>query len=156
MIDNVKINNYIIVYAYPGRLTKEEKRGIKVFAKKHNKRIVSFGMFQEISDKEIVVSPFEMFPYFKHADFIITDTFHGSIFSIKTHAKFCTIVRKTSEGNSNKLEDLLNRLKLNKRIINNIQQLDGIYSTPIDYSETDKIIKRGINETMDYLSQSIK
>lgn len=47
-----------------------------------------------------------------YADYVITDTFHGTVFSIKMNTKFCTLVR---DSNRNKLEALLNKLdKLDK------------------------------------------
>lgn len=155
-INNVTINNYIIVYAYPGRLTKAEEIKIKEFAKKHNKKIVSLGMYQRIADIDITVHPFEIFSYFKQADFIITDTFHGSIFSIKTHSKFCTIVRNGSKGNSNKLIDLLTKLCLQNRIMTDISKLDSIYCEDIDYNKTDKIIADEILRTNEYLRLNLE
>ncbi len=156
VIDNVNIDNYIIVYAYPNRLTKKEERIIKKFAKKHNKKIVSLGMYQKIADIDITVNPFEVFAYFKHADFIITDTFHGSIFSIKTHSKFCTLIRNNSEGNSNKLSDLLNRLSLNECIINDISNIEDFYNKKIDYKKCDSILEKEKNNTINYLKNNIK
>lgn len=155
IIDNVSINNYIIVYAYPGRLSKSEEKIIKKFAVKHNKKIVSFGMYQKIADIDITINPFEIFSYFKHADFIITDTFHGSIFSIKTHSKFCTLVRDGQKGNSNKVSDLLNRLKLSNRVITDINDLEKIYNKDINYKITDKIIKEEILKTEEYLKNNL-
>lgn len=155
IIDNVKINNYIIVYAYPGRLTNEEKKEIKFFAKKYNKKIVSFGMYQDIADIDITVHPFEILAYFKHADFIITDTFHGSIFAIKNHTKFCTIIRKNRSGNANKLEDLLKRLKLDNRILSDINELEKKYNEIYDYKMTDLILEEEKNKTIKYLKDNI-
>lgn len=154
-IDNVSLKNYIIIYAYPGRLSEKEEKAIKKFARKHSKKIVSFGMYQRIADIDITVSPFEILSYFKHADFIITDTFHGSIFSLKTHSKFCTIVRNGKSGNSNKLIDLLNRLKLEDRIITDIEDLERIYNKKIDYKQTDKILETEKIKSIDYLKKNL-
>lgn len=153
--DDIKDGGYIIVYAYPGRLTANEEKEIKAFARRHNKKIISFGMYQNVSDKEIVVNPLDIFAYFAKADFIITDTFHGSIFSIKTHSNFCTIIRKGSLGNNNKLVDLLNRLNKSEAIIDDIQELEKHYARRLDYAKTDSIIKYEKKQTMDYLSKEI-
>lgn len=155
MIDNVKLKNYIVLYAYPERLSKKELKEIKRFAKRHHKKIVGFGMYQKICDINIVVHPFEIFSYFKYADFVITDTFHGSIFAIKTHTNFCSIVRETEEGNSNKLEDLLTRLSLKNRIISNIALLDKMYEEDVNFAETDEIIKNETAKTEGYLKKII-
>ena len=155
IIDNVNIKDYIVLYAYSGRLTKYEEKYIKVFAKKHNKKIVSFGMYQRIADYNLTVNPFELFSYFKHADFVITDTFHGSIFSIKAHSKFCAIVRNNKVGNSNKLKDLLSRLALEDRVVSDIKQIDDFYNNKIDYETTDNIINEEKKRTIKYLSQEL-
>ena len=155
IIDKVDIKDYIIVYAYAGRLTKYEEKKIKAFAKKHHKKIVSFGMYQNIADIEMTVSPFELLAYFKHADFVITDTFHGSIFSIINNTNFVTIVRDNHFGNSNKLTDLLNRLSLKDRIINDISNLDEYYDNKIDFTDTNSIIEKEKNKTIEYLKNNL-
>jgi len=155
IIDNVKIKDYIILYAYPGRITNEEKKVIKLFAKKMNKKIVSFGMYQDIADMDITVHPFEILAYFKHADFIITDTFHGSIFAVKNHSNFCTIIRNNKSGNANKLEDLLRRLKLEDRILSEIDDLEKKYNELINYELTDSILREERKKTIEYLGNNI-
>lgn len=152
IIDNVKLSNYIIVYAYNGRLTKEERTYIKRFAKTNNKKIVSIGSYQTIADYNLVVDPFEVFAYFKHADFIITDTFHGTIFSMKTHSNFATIVR---DSNRNKLYDLLEKFNRTDRIVEKINDIDELYNKKIDYKETDEIIKIETKKSLDYLSENL-
>ena len=155
IIDNVKIKDYIVLYAYSGRLTKDEERKIKSFAKKYNKKIVSFGMYQRIADYNLIVNPFELFAYFKHADFVITDTFHGSILSIKSHSKFCAIIRNNNLGNSNKLKDLLKRMNLENRIISDINTISDYYNNDVDYKKVDTILNEEKKKTINYLSQEL-
>lgn len=107
--------NYILVYGYSGRLTNEENKIIKEYAKKKGAKIVCIGGVQECCDKFIDCNPFEVLAYFRDADSIITDTFHGTIFSIINNKKFCTIIRKSvgnSYGNEEKLAYLLGNLVL--------------------------------------------
>lgn len=152
---DIKIKNYILIYAYPRRLTKEESRYIKKIAKEYNKKIVTIGGYQKIADYNLVVDPFEIFAYFKKADFVITDTFHGTIFSIKTHTQFGTIIRNGKEGNNNKLYDLLKRLQLTNRIINKMEDTNKLLNTTIDYQNTDEIINKEIEKTMNYLEKNL-
>ena len=146
------LKNYIVIYAYPGRLTKHEEKFIKRFAKENGKLIISLGTYQRIADKIIVANPFEVLNYIKNADFVITDTFHGSIFSIITHSSFCTIVRNS---NSNKLSDLLHRLNLDDVIINNISDLDKYYNNEISFDKTDEIIRENKEKSIKYLEENI-
>ena len=113
-------------------------------------------MYQDIADIDITIHPFEIFAYFKHADFIITDTFHGSIFAIKTHSKFCTIIRNNKNGNTNKLEDLLKRLKLEDRILTRIEELEEKVSENIAYETTDSILEKERIKTTEYLKNNIR
>ena len=155
MIDNVKLKNYIVLYAYPERLSKKELKEIKRFAKRHHKKIVGFGMYQKICDINIVVHPFEIFSYFEHADFVITDTFHGSIFAIKRCANYCAIVRNSKSGNSNKLVDLLSRLGQSDRIVTNIENLEKMFLNRPKYEETIKIIEKEKERSRQYLKKII-
>lgn len=150
--NKVQMNNYIIVYAYTGRLSKFEEKYIKKFAKKYNKKIVSLGFYQKIADYNLVVEPFEMLEYFKKSDYVITDTFHGTIFSIKMHAKFCTIIR---DSNKNKLYYLLNETKQLCRQVNNLDDIERLYKKDMNFSETDKKINEERKCSIEYLKKNI-
>ena len=91
-----------------------------------------------------------------NANAVVTDTFHGTILSVITHRKFVSLVRKSGYGNSQKLIDLLMRLKLKDRVANNINDIETILSHDIDYSCTDKIIKEERNNTYEYLKNAIR
>ncbi len=151
--NKVKLKDYIVVYAYTGRLTLEEEKYIKKFAKKNKKKIVSLGMYQRIADYNLVVSPFEVLEYIKKSDYVITDTFHGTIFSIINHSKFCTIIR---DSNKNKLSFLLYKLKLQNRMVNKINDVQKLFNEKIDYKETDKIINLEKEKTRQYLVKNLK
>lgn len=146
------LENYIILYAYTERISKEEGKIIKKFAKANNKKIVSIGFPQKIADINLDCNPFDMLKIFKNADFIITDTFHGTIFSIISRAKFCTIIRKS---NYNKLHFLLNKLQLSNREIHDLEKLNEFYNERIDYEETFKIIDKEKRNSMEYLTDNL-
>ena len=152
---DIKESNYIILYGYSGRFTKEECEKISKYANGENLKIYCIGGIQHCCDKFIDCNPFEVIAYFKNANCIITDTFHGTILSIITHKKFATIVRSEGYGNSEKLIDLLERLQLKKQIINNLNELAIILSASIDYDTTDKIIEFQRNWTYNYLKEQI-
>ena len=140
--------DYIIVYAYTGRLSFEEEKYIKKFAKKINKKIISIGNYIRIADKNIICNPLYIFSYFKNADYIITDTFHGSIFSIKTNSKFCTIIR---DSNRNKLSALLSKLERTDRMVNKLEDIERLYAVPIDYAITNSVIEEEKKRTVEYI-----
>ncbi len=145
-------HNYILLYFYTGRLKKVEESFIKKFAKKHHKKILSVGNYSAIADKNIICDPINVFSYFKNADYVITDTFHGTIFSIKTNSKFCTIIRKS---NYNKLSYLLEEMGQSDRIVFNLEDIDYLFKQEIDYTNTNKKIAEESRRTREYLRLEI-
>lgn len=149
-----KKEKYMIVYAYSGRISSEESKLIKKYAKKNKLKVYAIGGAQKCADKFIDCSPFEVLAYFENAELIITDTFHGSIFSIITKRNFITLVRKSvgnAYGNEEKLTDLLERLNMNNRKVYNLFDIETKLSTPINYTETNRIIIEERNRTYQYL-----
>jgi len=156
---SVKIqDNYIVVYAYRNRLKDEEINAIKEFAKKKKKRLICLGGYQEFCDEYIDASPFELLSYVKNADYVITDTFHGTIFSIINHKQFISFIRKSTNGaygNQEKMTDLLQRLGLSNRGISKPLELEKIIEHPINYNEVEKIRRREIEKTLNYLKNNL-
>lgn len=152
VIDNVKEKDYIIVYSYNLRFSKEENDAITKFAKKHNKQIIGVGNYQSCCDKYIPAHPLEVLAYFKHADYIFTDTFHGSIFSMKTQRPFATIIR---ESNKQKLTDLLNKFHLSDRCLHSLDNLEELLLTPIDFSKTFEEIDKQRVTALKFLEENL-
>lgn len=158
MPKSVPDSNYIVVYAYWDRISQKEAKAIVQFAKKTGKKIVTLCGMQSYMGKFAPANPFEVLSYVKNADYVITDTFHGSVFSIKFNKKFATIVRKGTGkvyGNSNKLEDLLERFGLSNRIINNMSQLEQVMEQSIDYGPVNEKIQKEKAESIRYLEEQL-
>lgn len=151
---DINSKDYIIVYTYPSRISnKHEVDAIVSFARKHNKKLISLGFYFPWCDETITPHPFEVLSYFKNADYIITDTFHGTIFSLINNKKFCTLVRST---NSQKLTSLLETMKQTNRIVNDIEHLEETLVSEICYDETNKIIMEEREKAIHYLTNNIK
>lgn len=158
-IPNINVNEkYIIVYAYSNRISKEESEYIRNFARRNNLKVYSIGGAQKCADKFIDCSPFEVLGYFKKAEMVITDTFHGSIFSIITKRRFVTLVRKSignKYGNEEKLTDLLKRLCLNDRITYDIKKIDNILANEIDYDKVNVVLNEQRKISEKYLKENL-
>ena len=153
-IPNIQIkNNYILVYTYDSRhYSEEEIKIIKKFAKYNKKKIVTIGKHQWWSDIKIDCDPFTMLAYFKDADFVFTDTFHGTVFSIKYNKKFTTLIR---ENNKEKLRDLLEIFEMTDREITDLKNLQKMYETEIDFRSVNEIIKKESEKAKDYLRKQL-
>lgn len=159
LIPKININEkYMIVYAYSDRMSKEEMRYIKDFAKEKKLKIYSIGGIQKYCDKFIDCSPFQVLAYFKNAEYIVTDTFHGSIFSIINKKLFVSLVRRSKDkgyGNEEKLTDLLERLGLEERKLTNLDNLTETIDRKINYKKVNEIIDEERDKTIAYLKSNI-
>lgn len=147
---------YMIVYAYSNRLKREEEEAIASYARKRGLKIYCISGEYSIADKMIYDSPLNIIRYFKNAECVVTDTFHGTIFSIINHKPFATFVRKSEligYGNQEKLEDLLQRLLLTSRIVAEPREIAEVLSDEINYTEVDKIIYKERISSKQYLKK---
>lgn len=153
MPSSVDLKDYMIVYTYPGRITdKNEIKAIRAYAKNKGLKLVNIGHYFPWCDMTIVPHPFEVLAYFKNATCVVTDTFHGSVFSIKFNKQFCTIVRGM---NSNKLTHLLEQFGLSGRIANDVSKLPSIMDTPIDYEPVNSKIAEEKKRSIAYLKENL-
>lgn len=149
-------DKYMILYGYSGRFTDDECKYIKSYAKTNGLKIYCIGGVQNACDKFIDCDPFRVIGYFRNAECVITDTFHGTIMSIITHRKFASFVRKSGYGNSEKLTDLLLRLNLENRIADEISDIEQLLAHDIDYKAADSIIADERIKAYEYLSSYIQ
>lgn len=146
-------SNYIIVYTYPNRIKdKKEINAIRTFAKNKGLRLLSIGQYFSWCDEVVVPSPFEVLAYFRDAAYIVTDTFHGSVFSIKYNKQFAVIVR---DMNNNKLSFLLQQFGLQNRIVSDIEGLSTIVDMQIDYDKVNEMILSEKKRSIRYLVENI-
>lgn len=150
---------YLILYAYAGRISNDEADWIAAYAKKKNLKVYAIGGIQKCADRFVDCSPFEVLAYFRNAEEVITDTFHGSIFSVITHRPFTTLVRKSvgnSYGNEEKLSDLLERLGMKERMTTNIEDAENINEKTIDYAKVDELLKAHREVAKEYLRKNLE
>ena len=145
---------YLIVYGYSGRFSDEECLAVEEYAEEHNLKIYNIGGIQKCCDRFIDCTPEEVIHHFMNADCVITDTFHGTILSVITERPFAVYVRKEGYGNSEKLTDLLKRLQLEDRSVENDFRL--ILEKDIDWNNVRSIIGEYRQSAEVYLKKHIK
>jgi len=149
-ITNLLDHNFVLIYSYIERFNKKEEIiAIREFAKTRGLKTISVFGYQSWCDKNLILNPFEVLAYFKQASYIITDTFHGTIFSIKYNKPFVSFVR----NNTNKLHYLLEIFELQNREVNNLDILSEKLMQEINYNYVNRIIDRQIQMSLSYLEQ---
>ena len=102
------------------------------------------------------VSPQRFIWLVENASYIITDSFHGCVFSILFAKQFCVFRRFTRSDESDlnlRLDGLLNKLGINGRIASSPENGIEIIQRDIDYSGVRKKIAKYREQSISYLKQ---
>lgn len=149
----VRLRRYLLVYAYGQRIhTAQEIDAIRAFAKAKGLKTVAMGGSQYWCDLYVPASPMRMLDWFAHADYVVTDTFHGTIFSVIHHRPFAVVTRRTNE---NKLMSLLEDLGLAQQRLPDMAQLPQVLAQEIRYDQVDAILDRERRRTLEYLKEQL-
>ena len=150
---NTLPEKYCLVYAYKNRIyEKAEVEYIKSFCKARGMDIIAVGMPQMWIKNFYAASPFELLKIFRNAGFVITDTFHGTIFSARYADRFAVMVR---ESNKNKLGDLIGRLEIEDHVIHDVSSLPGKYELAHDKSRLNALLTSERERSLGYLEANL-
>lgn len=105
--------------------------------------------------KNLITPPLENWlAGFKNAEFVITDSFHGTVFSILFKKPFISFVNK--ERGASRFESLLGKLGLENRLIYDIQNFDmSILNEPIHYEEVHQKLEILKENSIKFLKENI-
>lgn len=151
-------NNFAILYGYENRFTESECRAVCEIAHSQGLKVIALGEPQPICDEFVRCRPDELFGYFSRTAWVITDTFHGTIFSVLFHKPFLTIPRVSRNGrggNEEKLCYLLETLGLQNRTLGSLDDMAELLERPIDYSRVDELRGKARIRSLKYLSDNI-
>lgn len=146
-----KYKNYILVY------DQENNKTIKDIAmelsRKTGKKIVAFEDLypRNYADVKIKQSgPIDFISLIANADYVITNSFHCSAFSIIFGREFYVVPRSHQKVNS-RMADLLDALSIRKHMINSVELLDN--SENIEYTSVNKKLSSLRKVSYDYIDK---
>lgn len=144
-----KHTNFILIYAL--HLSHEMRQGIEALSQKEGKPIISVGYKTDWAHTNIInLSPFQLLGFYKAADMVFTDLFHGTIFSILANKNF---ILELSSYRQNKFFPMLHMLGLTHRILDH--NVFEILDDEIDYTDVNFKIAQFKAAGLDYLNQSL-
>lgn len=140
---------YLLLYVFDTNLNRHhEISAIKEYAKLKDLIIISLGFYHKWCDKNISANPLELINIFSQAEYIITDTYHGSILSIITNRPFITKLR----GNEYKIKPLLKDFRLQDRLFDDNLQINTLLEQDINYKVVNRILDEKRLESRKYLN----
>jgi len=141
---------YIFVY-----MLRPDKKIIKMardLAKRTGLRIVYMGLYinhycgvKTINDAGVE----EYLSYIKNADFVITNSFHGTVFSVQFEKRFVSV---KIESTSSRAENLLESLGLNAHLISSVSEV-YVALTQIDYEAVNAKLNLKRKASIGYLME---
>ncbi len=86
---------------------------------------------------------------FNNADFVVTDSFHGTVFAIIYNKQFVTIGNK--RRGMARFESLLKMFGLEDRLASNLEEVKSIIDKPIDFDNVNEMLQDLRTESMNFL-----
>lgn len=146
-----KLENYILIYSFSE--WSEYKTQIINYAKKNNLEIISLGMQRDWADKSFTDSSFELWiESFRKAEFVITDSFHGTVFSLKNNKQIVLCGRSDKAA---KINSLLQQLSVNIDVYKGENLEQYLEKNYINYNRVQISIESRKEESVEYLKKAL-
>lgn len=140
-------NKYLCTY-FLGDAYMENERKIKQIAKENDLEIVNLNSIYDLNRYSIGVP--EFLDFFNSAEIVLTDSFHGAVFSILFNRPFVVFKR----GNMNsRIDTLLSKFKLEDRHWDYVKEHENYFD--IDYSHVDAILEEEREKSFNYLKKAL-
>lgn len=135
----------------------KEYTGYKIVALQHlDELILSDITFADI--KPFNVGPEEFVNLISNAEFILTDSFHGTIFSLLYHKRFFTFSRfesSTQASTNSRISSLLELVGVRDHYIKATASIENCLKLNINYDEVDNKIDSIRRKSREYLRMSL-
>ena len=156
---------YIFCYFLGNNI--EHRKFVEQLKKKTGYKIVSINHCDEYvkySDEFADIIPYDVGPsefinYIRNAEYVCTDSFHGTVFSLINNTKFFTFERfnkKSKMSTNSRIHSLLETVDLKNRLISGNEEIDKLINEKIDFKKVNKKLEEFRNESKEWLLKSIK
>ncbi|MFR9565799.1 MAG: polysaccharide pyruvyl transferase family protein [Rikenellaceae bacterium] len=102
-------------------------------------------------DEYVIPSPYKWLAEFRDAEFVVTDSFHGAVFSIIFNKPFVVMVNH--KRGAARIHSLLKIFGLEDRLIERADDLNTAHFAPIDYERVNRIKAEWQQRSFDFLKQ---
>jgi len=129
----------ILFYSYEDHVVNQEIiTEIQEFAKTMHLKTISLGYQHDWCDENINCTPWEFIEYFVKCKYVITTTFHGTVFSLLFEKYVGVII----QNNANKLLDLLKRCDATSNLIHCRGDVRKIFGTKLSRQEKLNVLRK--------------
>ena len=147
-------NGYVLIYQL--HEDKKLEKFAEEFAQKTNRQLVRISiswLYRFKSGKlAYLPTPNEFLEYFKKCEYVITDSFHATVFSIMFNKKFIDIL---PNGTGTRIISLLKLLGLENRIVNNYEDF-SLIGKEIEYETVNNKLENEREKSIEILNDIIE
>lgn len=136
----------------------KEKTGYKIVSLNHLDEYVKY------SDKFADETPYDVGPceflnLIRNAEYVCTDSFHGTVFSLINNKNFYVFRRynkKSKVSTNSRLESLLGIVELKERLLEGTENIEDVIKMTIDYNKVNSKLESFRNESKEFLKKALK
>ena len=119
-----------------------------------NLNLPSFNIIDDKKDNSPKPSIEDWLDNIKNSSFVMTDSFHGMVFSIIFNTPFAVFINR-SRG-ADRFDSLLSQLGIEGRTCANVEDVEHVMSTPINWAKVNQKLSSLIEYSKMFLENSIK
>lgn len=135
----------------------KEKTGCKIVSLNHCDEYVKYSdIFADETPYDI--GPGEFLNLIRNAEYVCTDSFHGSVFSLINNKKFFCFRRhnkKSKNSTNSRLDSLLGRVNLNERLLDGNENIEDVLKMNIDFDFVNEKLEEFRNNSKAFLENSL-
>ncbi len=154
----IKQTNEEYIFYYTLTENNSYENYINNISKRLNIKIKNIAIINTSKNGLINVDPFDFLSLIANAKYIVTDSFHGCLFSIIFKKQFIALKRFSDEdilSQNSRIYDIMNLLNLVDRISGDVLEFDKILFKNIDYSKINTILSEMKGLSIKYLLESL-
>lgn len=149
---------YILYYALEGiKQTTHVMPELKAFAKKNGLKLVVITPLSPLVNTRGIINaidsgPQEFLRLIDNAKLVITNSYHGTLFSVNLSTPF--YVLRKPDSKDERIPGILQILKLQDRIVNGVNEINNIENLP-DFETAHNILKDYRRDSAEYMKKAI-
>lgn len=135
----------------------KEKTGYKIVSINHCDEYVKYS---DVFADEVPydIGPAEFLNLIRNAEYVCTDSFHGTVFSLINNVKFFVFRRynrKSKVSTNSRLDSLLGTVNLKERLLEGDEDIDKAIEMNIDFSDVNKKLEEFRNDSKEFLEKAL-
>ena len=153
--NNSEKEKYILSYIVENN--PEHTRIVDELSKNTGLKVIHFEKkkkYNRVLRSAYIDGPIEFINLIKNAEYVVTTSFHATVFSIIFNKKFWVVPHKTT---GSRVTDLLDKFEISNRAIQSLEAFNKKkYDEEIDYKKVNKILEKEREKTIRWLTNAIE